>query len=53
MNKLREDFNKHQSEMKDTIKRDIYEIKKTIHNIKEEVNKHMENPRKKNQTEIL
>jgi succinylglutamate desuccinylase len=53
LNELREDFNKHPSETKDTIKRQIYEIKKTTQNIKEELNKDMENLRKKNQTEIL
>jgi uncharacterized protein (DUF2252 family) len=34
INELREDFNKHQSETKDTIKREIYELKMTIQNIK-------------------
>jgi hypothetical protein len=53
LNELREDFNKHQSETKDIIKREIYEIKKTTQNIKEELNKDMENLRKKNPTEIL
>jgi uncharacterized membrane-anchored protein YhcB (DUF1043 family) len=53
LNELREDFNKHQSETKDIIKREIYEIKKTTQNIKEESNKDMKNLRKKNQTEIL
>jgi chromosome segregation ATPase len=53
INELREDFNKHQSETKDTIRRDIYELKLTTHNIKEELSKEMENLRKKNQTEIL
>jgi molecular chaperone DnaK (HSP70) len=47
LNELREDFNKHQSETKDIIKREIYEIKKTTQNIKEELNKDMENLRKK------
>jgi hypothetical protein len=50
---LREDFNKHRSETKDTIKREIYELKMTTQNIKEELKKNMENLRKKNQTEIL
>jgi hypothetical protein len=50
---LRKDFNKHQSEMKNTIKREIYELKMTTQNIKEELNKYMENLRRKNQTEIL
>jgi hypothetical protein len=48
---LTEDFNKHQSQTKDTI--EIYELKMTTQNIKEELNKNMENLRKKNQTEIL
>jgi hypothetical protein len=47
------DFNKHQSETKDTIKREKYELKMTTQNIKEDLNKDMENARKKNQTEIL
>jgi chromosome segregation ATPase len=46
-NELREDFNKHQSETKDTIKREIYKLKVTTQNIKEELNKGMENLRKK------
>jgi polyhydroxyalkanoate synthesis regulator phasin len=45
---LREDFNKHQSEPKDTIKREIYELKLATQNIKEELNKNMENLRKRN-----
>jgi hypothetical protein len=53
MKKLREDFNKYQSETKDTIKREIYELKMTTQNIKEELNKDMENLRKMNQSEIL
>jgi hypothetical protein len=53
LNELREDFNKHQSEAKDSIKREIYETKKTTQNIKEELNKDIENFSKKNQTEIL
>jgi hypothetical protein len=44
---LREDFNKHQSETKDTIKKGIYKLKMTTQNIKEELNKSMENLRKK------
>jgi hypothetical protein len=44
---LREDFNKHQSETTDTIKKEIYELKFTTENIKEELNKNMENLRKK------
>jgi SET domain-containing protein len=50
---LREDFYKHQSETKDTVKREIHELKKTTQIIKEELNKDMENLRQKNQTEIL
>jgi hypothetical protein len=54
INELRVDLNKHQSKTKDTIKRETYELKMTTQNIKEELgNKDMENPRKKNQTEIL
>jgi hypothetical protein len=53
MNELRQDFNKHQNETKDTIKREIHELKMITQNIKEELNKDMENFRKKNQTEIL
>jgi hypothetical protein len=52
VNELWEDFNKHQSETKDTIKKK-YELKMTTQNIKEDLNKDMENLRKKNQTEIL
>jgi hypothetical protein len=32
---LREDFKKHQSKTKDTIKEEVYEIKKTTQDIKE------------------
>jgi molecular chaperone DnaK (HSP70) len=35
INELREDFNKHESETKDTIKREIYELKMIKQNIKE------------------
>jgi hypothetical protein len=35
LNELREDFNKHQSKTKDTIKEEVYEIKKTTQDIKE------------------
>jgi SOS-response transcriptional repressor LexA len=35
------------------MKREIYELKMTTQNIKEELNKDMENLRKKNQTQIL
>jgi hypothetical protein len=44
---LRKDFNKHQSKTKDTIKREIDELKMTTQNIKEELNKDMENFKKK------
>jgi hypothetical protein len=40
MNELREDFNKHQNETKDTIKTEIYELKMKTQNIKE-LNKDM------------
>jgi hypothetical protein len=50
---LREDFNEHQSETKDTIKRKIHELKRTTQIIKEDMNKDMENLRRNNQTEIL
>jgi hypothetical protein len=53
INELRQDFNKHQNGTKDTMKKEIHELKKTIQNIKEELNKDTENLRKKNQTEIL
>jgi hypothetical protein len=36
INELREDLNKHQSETKDTIKTEIYELKKITQNIKED-----------------
>jgi propanediol dehydratase small subunit len=35
------------------LKKDIYEINKTIYGVEEELNKDMENLRKKYQTEIL
>jgi hypothetical protein len=38
---------------KHTIKRDIYELKRTTQNIKEELITDLENLRRKNQTEIL
>jgi hypothetical protein len=44
---LREDFNKYQSETKDTMKRKIYELKMTTQNIKEELNRDMEKPRER------
>jgi hypothetical protein len=50
MNELKEDFNKHQSETQDTIKKEIYELKMTTQNIKEEIKKDLENLRKMNQT---
>jgi chromosome segregation ATPase len=50
---LREDFNKHQSETKYTTKKEIHELKRTTQIIKEELNKDLENLRRKNQTEIL
>jgi hypothetical protein len=46
-------FHKHQSETKDTIKREIHELKRTTQIVKEELNKDMENLRRKNQTEML
>jgi hypothetical protein len=53
INELRDDYNKHQSETKDRIKKQIYELKMTTQNVKQELNKDMENLRKKHQTEIL
>jgi F0F1-type ATP synthase membrane subunit b/b' len=53
INELTGDFNKHWSETKDIIKQEISELKMTTQNIKEELNKDLENFRKKNQTEIL
>jgi hypothetical protein len=50
---LRVDFNEHQSETKDIIKREIHELKRITQIIKEELNKDLENLRRKNQTEIL
>jgi hypothetical protein len=50
---LTEDFNKHQSETKDTTKREIYKLKMATQNIKEELIKNMENLIKKNQREFL
>jgi hypothetical protein len=38
---------KHQSETKDTIKKERYDLKMTTQNIKEELSKDMENLRKK------
>jgi hypothetical protein len=51
--KLRKDFNKHQRETKDTIKREIHKLKRTTQIMKEELNKHIKNLKRKNQTEIL
>jgi hypothetical protein len=51
--KLTEVFNKHQSETKDPIKTELHELKNTTQIIKEELNKDMENLRRKNQAEIL
>jgi hypothetical protein len=42
----RQDFNKHQRETKDTVKKEIYDLK-IIQNIKEELSKDMENLRKR------
>jgi F0F1-type ATP synthase membrane subunit b/b' len=53
ISELTEDFNKHESETKDTIKREIHEFKMTTQIIKEELNKDVENLRRKNQTKIL
>jgi Tfp pilus assembly protein PilP len=50
---LRGDLNKHQSETKDTVKREIHELKRITQIIKEELNKYLENLRRKNQKEIL
>jgi hypothetical protein len=53
MRRHREDLNKHQHETKDTIKRELHELKGKTQIIKEELNKDLESIRKKNQTEIL
>jgi tRNA uridine 5-carbamoylmethylation protein Kti12 len=52
LNELGKDFDKLQSEAKETIKK-IYEIKKTTQDVKGEFIKDMENLRKKNQMETL
>jgi 1,2-phenylacetyl-CoA epoxidase catalytic subunit len=52
INKFREDIDKLQSERKETILEEIYEMKPT-QDIKEEFNKDTENFRKKNQTKTL
>jgi signal transduction histidine kinase len=53
INELREDFSKHQSETKNIIEKEIYELKKTTENIKEELKENMKTSEKKNQIEIL
>jgi chromosome segregation ATPase len=45
-------INKHQTETKMTINREVNELRAKIDNIKEEVTHNMENLRKKNETEI-
>jgi hypothetical protein len=47
INELREDFSKQQSETMDTIRREIYELKMTTQNIKEELKK-CRKPQEKN-----
>jgi hypothetical protein len=49
---VREDLNNHQSETKEYKKRDTW-VKRTKKTIKEELNKDLENLRRRNQTEIL
>jgi hypothetical protein len=53
INKPRKDFNKYQSETKDTIKRGIHELKVTTQNITEKLKKIWKTSEEKNQTEIL
>jgi arginine decarboxylase-like protein len=53
LSEFREDFNKLQSDTKETIKKVIYEIKKTTQDMKKEFNKDRLNLRTKNQTETL
>jgi hypothetical protein len=48
---LREGLNKHQNETKDTIKKEIHELKRTTKIIKE-LNNNLENLRRKNQTNL-
>jgi polyhydroxyalkanoate synthesis regulator phasin len=43
INELREGCNKHQGDTMDIIKREVYELKKTTQDIKEELNKDMQN----------
>jgi uncharacterized protein involved in exopolysaccharide biosynthesis len=45
---LRGNLSKHQSKTKDTLKIEIHELKKTTQIIKEDLNKDMENLRRKN-----
>jgi chromosome segregation ATPase len=52
MREFREDLSKYQSETKDTIKRDIHELKRK-HSYKRGVEQRFENLRRKNHTEIL
>jgi DNA repair exonuclease SbcCD ATPase subunit len=52
INELIGALNKHQSEIENTINREINELKMKIDNIKEEVTHYMEDLRKKNETEI-
>jgi paraquat-inducible protein B len=51
INELIGALNKHQSEIENTINREINELKVKMENIKEEVTHDMENLRKKSQTE--
>jgi hypothetical protein len=48
INKLREDLNKHQSETKDTINREIHELKEDNTNYKRRVEQRFGKPEKKN-----
>jgi hypothetical protein len=52
MKKLREDYNKHQSETKNAVKREVHELRRTKQIIKQKMNKGVESHRRKNQTEI-
>jgi oligoendopeptidase F len=51
INELIRALSKHQSEIENTINRQLSELKMKIENIKEEVTHYMENLRKKSQTE--